>query len=142
MQVYYCQDNLPAGELCHLALKTVEVTQTFVQTLFAHIDDKINMLTEWVSVTRRSCFWSRIRSLRFMMIALSLVYDDCFEFSQLTTNVDSRNKPATAIRCEWVALQCCIKQLEYLQAHIKQHLSVMNLFLCFLMCATAESSTT
>ena len=70
------------------------------------------------------------------------IYDDCFEFSQLMTNVDSRNTPATAIRCGWVALQCCTKQLEYLQAHIKQHLSIMNSFLRFLTCVTAESSST
>lgn len=31
----YCQDNIPAGPLCELALKTAEVMHTFVHTLFA-----------------------------------------------------------------------------------------------------------
>lgn len=69
------------------------------------------------------------------------IFDNCFEFGQMAMNVDSSNKLATAIRYVWVSLQCCAKQMEYLQAHIKQHPGIMNSFLRFLTKATAESST-
>ena len=133
IHAWYCQDNLPTSKLCDLALKTAEVMQTFVQTLFAHIDDEVSMLTE-MGLSHKKVMLS-------VSNQVMQIFDDCFEFSQLAMNVDSNNKPATAIWYGWVALQCCTKQLEYLQAHIKQHPSIMNLFLRFLTRATAESAS-
>lgn len=129
----YCQDNLPTSKLCDLALKTAEVMQTFVQTLFAQIDDEISMLAE-MGLSHKKVMLS-------VSNQVTQIFDDCFKFSQLAMNVDLNNKPATAIWYGWVALQCCTKQLEYLQAHIKQHTSIMNSFLWFLTRATAKSAS-
>ena len=66
------------------------------------------------------------------------IFDEAYEFSQHSINVDPSNKAETTARYAWVTLQTQGLMEEYKKAHFRNHPSVAGTLICFLLRQTAE----
>ena len=120
----YCNDQLPAGVVLEMALKTAERTLRFWHSFVAYLDEEYSMLTSFNLLPKHI--------LLLLSNQVIQICDDISEFRCKAVTTDISNPLATSSRFCWVTLQAHGCMEAYLKDRFRRHPGINSSFIRFL----------
>jgi len=120
----YCNDQLPAGVVLEMALKTAERTLRFWHSFVAYLDEEYSMLTSFNLLPKHI--------LLLLSNQVIQICDDISEFRCKAVTTDISNPLATSARFCWVTLQAHGCMEAYLKDRFRRHPGINSSFIRFL----------